>query len=234
MNDLETYTELIINLYNTYRSRMNNYNHHGAVMYRTHYPKTLDSKKIYDVLLKIEKNGGLDLINANSLNIACLIHHYYDDFYDILEYMFNKDNFKKKNKFSYYLIRLNILNVVEDRFHYYDAKDKNIDIDSYFLDELAMKKYLLNYEKNIPINLKGKYGIEVANMTKLLIIMYYDYDNSLNNLNDFLLNFLFEYQDEMKLNGINSWFLGKEHRKEYIDFLEHYLNNSLNSKKMIK
>ena len=148
--------------------------------------------------------------------------------------MFNKDNFKKEDKHSYYLIRLNILNVVEDRFHYNDAKDKNIDIDSYFLDELAMKKYLLNYEENIPMNLKGRYGIEVANMTKLLIIMYYEYDNSLNDFNDFLINFLFEYQDEMKLNGINSWFLGKEQRNEYIDFLEHYLNNSLNTKKMIK
>ena len=234
MSELETYTRLIINLYNTYRSRMDGYNHHGAVMYRTHYPKTLEPKKVYDVLLKIEKSGGLDLINANSLNISCLIHHYYDDFYDILEYMFNKDTFKKEDKHSYYLIRLNILNVVEDRFHYNDAKDKNIDIDSYFLDELAMKKYLLNYEENIPMNLKGRYGIEVANMTKLLIIMYYEYDNSLNDFNDFLINFLFEYQDEMKLNGINSWFLGKEQRNEYIDFLEHYLNNSLNSKKMIK
>lgn len=235
MSDIETLANMIVELYKTYRSRIeSNNNFHHATVYRAHYPKCLLQNEVLKVLKKIEKYKDLSIINIENLNIACIINHYYDDFYKILEYLYIPEVLKEENKFEYYLIRLSLLNVIGESFHYTDSIDKNIDIIKYFQDELKMKKFLVKYEDNIPMNLKARYGIEAANMTKLLIIMYYDYDNSLSNLNDILLKFLLEYQDEIKLNGIVSWFLGKENRKEYVDFLEHYLNNSLNTKKMIK
>ena len=233
MDDIDTCTSLIYKFYSEFRCKMSD-THRATPVYISHYPKrTIDVKKLHEVLKVIDKYGDLHKINAETLNVACIIHLYYEDFYNILEYMFNKEDFKKNKKLEYYIIELRLISVIQKDFYHNDAVYKNIDYDYYFREELYMNDYLSSFEKKVVDDLRAKYGAEFDNMTKILIIMYYNfYDKDLTKLDNILLNFLGEYYDEADINGIESWFYGKD-REEYIMFLEHYLNNSLNNKKMI-
>ncbi len=81
---------------------------------------------------------------------------------------------------------------------------------------------------------KAKYNIELKTMIRLLVIIYYaKYGKDLNGIIDILIEYMKDYTDEMKLHGINSWYFHTDHDK-YVLFLEHYLNNSLKNKKVIK
>ena len=233
MSDIETLADMIINLYNNYKLKTGN-TYNGMTVYKAHYPNSLDKDMLLTQLREIDSLNKLDSINIKNLNIACFINFYYDNFYDILEYLYIPDFLIEDDRLKYYTIKYQLFGVVEKDFYRDEAKKKNLDFNYYFYDLLYMKDYLEKFEDNIPMNLKGRYGMEVANMTKLLIIIYYtNYGNDLNKLDNILLDFLNVYMDEMDINGINSWYSGKD-RDKYILFLEHYLNNSLNNKKMIK
>ncbi len=234
MNDIETLANMIINLYKCYKARCSD-NYHGMAVYKALYPNyQIDYQKLLETLYKIDVNNRLDTINIQNLNIACLINLYYDNFYDILEYMYIPEVLVKENRLKYYLIKYNMVNVVVHDFYKEEAKEKNIPIDHYFLDEYYIQEYQKKFEDSIPIKLKSKYGMEVDNMIKIMIIIYYvNYGNDLSKLDDILLNFLMEYMDEMDMHGINSWYSGKN-REDYMLFIEHYLNNSLKSKKVLK
>jgi hypothetical protein len=148
--------------------------------------------------------------------------------------MYIPEVLKEENRLKYYIIKYNMVNVVVHNFYKEEAKEKNINIDHYFVDEYYIQDYQNKFEENIPVNLKARYGMEADNMIKLMIIIYYvNYGNDFEKLNDILLAFLIEYMDEMDIHGIKSWYSGKN-REDYILFIEHYLNNSLKSKKVLK
>ena len=233
MSDIETLADMIINLYNNYKLKTGN-TYYGMTVYKAHQPNSLDKNKLLIVLQEIDKFNKLDSINIKNLNIACFINFYYDNFYDILEYLYIPEFFFEDDRLKYYAIKYQMFDVVEKDIYHEEAKEKNLDFNYYFYDLLYMKEYLKTFEESIPMKLKARYGMEVSNMTKFLIIIYHtNYGNDFNKLNDILLEFLNTYMDEMDLNGINSWYSGKD-RDKYILFLEHYLNNSLNIKKVLK
>ncbi len=234
MSDIETLAIMINNLYKCYKARCSD-NYNGMAVYKALYPNhQIDNDKLLETLYKINQYNKLDTINIENLNIACLINLYYDNFYDILQYMYIPEVLKEENRLKYYIIKYNMVNVVVHNFYKEEAKEKNINIDHYFVDEYYIQDYQNKFEENIPVNLKARYGMEADNMIKLMIIIYYvNYGNDFEKLNDILLAFLIEYMDEMDIHGIKSWYSGKN-REDYILFIEHYLNNSLKSKKVLK
>ena len=97
-----------------------------------------------------------------------------------------------------------------------------------------IKERQKTFEDNIPMDKKAKFGLEENNMIKLMMVIYTSlYDTDFTKLDSFLLKFLDDFDDELKLNNIKSWYFQQD-RGNYLLFLEHCLKNGLNPKKVIK
>ena len=145
---------------------------------------------------------------------------------------------------KYYLIKLNIMEFftnfesvrIQDLFYEFRG------IKQYLLEDAKAFEYQQKFERDLPIDMRAKYSIEVDNMINILIVIYsVIWGTDYSKIDNLLLQFMDEYQEEMSLHGVNSWYQhwGFEQRRvnnrfKYVLFLEHYLIDRLNEKKEIK
>ena len=236
MSDIKTLSHMIIDLYKTAKNGENEPLPGVYAYSERERIKEIDSNRLIETLEKIDKYNKLDELNINNLYLATLISYKYSNFYEILEYFCIPEVLSKENRIKYYIIKYNM-------FYFFSDKDSvtfkdmfyGYDVDKYLHDVIDIQEYKDKFEDSIPTNMKAKYSIEVDNMVDLLLIIYScNYDNNYEKLNSLLLEFINEYMEEMDLHGIKSWYHYRTNREEYIMFLEHYLNNGLNDKKVIK
>ena len=244
MSNIETMSHMIMNLYDEVKSKDVEPMADLYAFKLKESEKALDFNKLTKVLEKIDSYGKLNTINTDLLILATLVDYKYGDFYEILEYYFIPEVFYNENKIKYYLIKFNIVKFFTDfeSVHIQDLFYEFRGIKKYLLEDTKAFKYQQNFERYLPIDMRAKYSIEVDNMINILIVIYsVIWGTDYSKLDSILLQFMDDYQEEMKLHGVDSWYQhwGFEQRKinnrfKYVLFLEHYLIDRLNEKKEIK
>lgn len=237
MDKIETLSHMIINLFNVVKTQAK-IPLEGIMVDRISNPVTeLEENKLTEVLKKIESYGKLDDINVIGLDFLAIIDSKYPNFYDLLEFFYIPDVFLQEHSIECFIIKLNILNFFTDlnNIKLIDLMDDYPGIDLILSPYIKLDKEIRRFERKIH-RMNCHYGSQLEVMTELMFLIYQSrYGNNYDQLYNIIYSWINDCDEEMSINGIKSWFYnyGKD-RKKIISFLDNYIYDGLNGKKVIE